>query len=320
MVDNSNLQFNSYALQNGNIPKAQEGQRGIPLTLDFTAQTAWLLDLKVAQAQAHVSYIQTIYIDNSQNTATLSVSAGTNGQVITIPPKSQAYLPILAVTPPVLRVSTAGGVFIPLQLLNFPVTPCVWNCTNPVMTINADGSVSTEDFKLGPLVGNWNGFGNSLAVADLGLQTLIASPSGSAGLNVNVISGGGGGGNIYTGINGVLNSGLASLNLYTPTVGQKFVVNDLSVYADPDANITTGGFLNVRIADDVTADMFIVRVWLPGAAAAPTIPTGGVPLFSMNDMNWKSSTANNKLKVTTSAAINGSGGGIRVVATVRSEA
>lgn len=311
-----NGQYNSFGIQNGMLPGAQEGPRCLPLNLDFrNAITAISLDMKIAQSVGHLSFVQTIYVDNSLNTKSFSVNAGTNGQIITVGPGCQGYIPILAINPPVLIASSNGGIVVPIQLLNFPVSPAVWNCNTPVFTFDGAGDLKVTDVALDALAGNWNGYGQSLATADLGVQSLISNIGGAGNaLNVNVLTGGGGGGTVQDPPAQVqVNNGLSQATVFTPTAGKSFVCTSLQVVAEPFAHTTTAGEVTINIETGSTA-LWSATVWLPNAAPAPTVLTPEAVLIQLSGLAWKGAAVNDVLKVACSATINGSGGGIRVIA------
>lgn len=159
----------SYAVLNGRLPSAQEGPRVMPLLLNFGLATSFLLDLKIAQQQARLSFVQTIYVDNTASAVPFTLQSQTVRQIIQIPAGGQGFVPVLEIESPVFTASSTGGVIVPIFLLNFPVSPAVWQANAPALVV-VNGKLQVSDVILDQLVGNWNSFGNALAVADLGLQ------------------------------------------------------------------------------------------------------------------------------------------------------
>jgi hypothetical protein len=105
------------------IPK--EGPRYVPLAFDFTQFVTYGVDIMLLKQNGHISSIQGLYIDNSTNTAAVSISTG-QGQTITVPPGYQAYLPIVLNDNPKFTV-TSTGTECEMLALNWPVFPQVWN-------------------------------------------------------------------------------------------------------------------------------------------------------------------------------------------------
>lgn len=113
-------------------PPATEGAIAVPVPgLDFSAITfpddEYLLDYSNQQAQGKFTTLQAVYVDNANNGSPLIITVqGSTGQRLIIPANAQAYLPILAQNPFRLTFQSAGNVTVPVELLNFPVAPCVW--------------------------------------------------------------------------------------------------------------------------------------------------------------------------------------------------
>jgi hypothetical protein len=103
-----------------------EGSRAVPLTLDFTAQVQYTLDLQNFIARNLISMVQAIFVDNSNNASPIEISMPNSGQTLIVPPNAQAYLSVLAPNPASFVFLTMGGVIIDITLLNYPVTNCVW--------------------------------------------------------------------------------------------------------------------------------------------------------------------------------------------------
>lgn len=126
MVATPTTQLGQFSTPNGAVPC--EGTKAYPFNLDFTGgKNAYSIDLTQQYNQKQFTTLQCIYADNSANTAPLQIVCSATGQVITFPPMSQGYLPILQPVPPKFIIQTTGGVVIMVQLLNFYVPPTIWN-------------------------------------------------------------------------------------------------------------------------------------------------------------------------------------------------
>lgn len=107
------------------LPKIREEHKAVPLIVDTTADT--VIDLSLVQSQTWIKSVRAIFVDNSQNANGLLIVADRTNQNLHIPKNAQAYLEILTGDPTRLTiVKQASGVLVPIQLLNFPVTNCVW--------------------------------------------------------------------------------------------------------------------------------------------------------------------------------------------------
>lgn len=178
MVDtpiNTNL-FQPLNLKNSAIPS--QGPRGIPMTFDWTVSQSYSCDMSYVTTQKQLEYVQTIFVDNSTNAFAITVKEAMLPQTLTVPPYSQAYLPILSGIQPKLTIASAGATgSTKIVFLNIPVTPSVWSASNTPLVTDASGYLETIDMGLKPLEGNWNSYGNALAVADLGVQAILNGQS-----------------------------------------------------------------------------------------------------------------------------------------------
>ncbi len=105
----------------------EEGPAGIPVNgLDFSLSPAYQKSFQHFMSLNRISMIQAVFIDNSQNTADLFLAIATTNQIIRVPANKQAYLNVLCPNPATLTFMSAGAVVVPVILLNFPVTNCVW--------------------------------------------------------------------------------------------------------------------------------------------------------------------------------------------------
>lgn len=122
--------------QSGRIPvnvytgdKMCEGRKSLPVNIDFSQGANFFLDLSSIQGQGpqkYISSVQTLYIDNVDNTAAIDVVMDVSKQRIRIPAGSEAYIPVLEPNPPKITFTCANPVIVPVQVLNFFVPPYIW--------------------------------------------------------------------------------------------------------------------------------------------------------------------------------------------------
>lgn len=94
--------------------------------LSWTAAGAYTLDPTQSNQLLEVQNIQSIFVDN-YNTGTLIITVGGSGQVLRVPPKSQAFLPLIAGDRPVLTFANAGANgSSQAWLMNVPALGVVW--------------------------------------------------------------------------------------------------------------------------------------------------------------------------------------------------
>lgn len=94
--------------------------------LDFSAAT--IIDYKFAGpiSQGFVGAILGLFVDNSDNAASLFVTMGQTQQRLKIPPSAQGWFPINSMVPDEIRFESAGGVTIKVAFLNFRPEPMMW--------------------------------------------------------------------------------------------------------------------------------------------------------------------------------------------------
>jgi hypothetical protein len=106
-----------------------KGAACVPLTLDFTANTNYSADLSNFVDRGFVSGFQAIFADNSANPSPLQIYNPTTGQSLYVPSNSQGYILFLCPNPAKITFFSNGNVIAYVQLLNFPVSNCVWKVT-----------------------------------------------------------------------------------------------------------------------------------------------------------------------------------------------
>lgn len=115
----------SSALNNGVAPC--EGSKCVPFSCDFNTASQFDFDFTAAQQNGQISSIQTVYVDNSANGNSLTLSIDGTQQTIVVPPNSCGYFLLLAPMATVVHATTTGLVKVYFGFLNFYVPPTVWS-------------------------------------------------------------------------------------------------------------------------------------------------------------------------------------------------
>lgn len=264
------------AYNNASPPK--EGNRAIPVNFDFTTATSYTFDFSQVIAQKKLSFVQTLYIDNSANAQPLTlVIQGTN-QTIIAPPASQGYYAALITGIAKVTIGTTGNVVVPIEFLNFVVAPVVWGTTGSASVVN--GKLQVQDTILeGTVNGTYQQNSNFITASG---QTILPFWRGNQALTVATA---------------------ASPTSIIPAqgVGIGWFISNITVDLTADATIATMGNFTISIQDNATT-IFQVRPFVP--AVVPTILNGSyLRLLSMNDISYNSKTANVALRLSTSAAL-----------------
>lgn len=125
MADQQTNQYVDFPVWNQTIPK--EGPRTIPFTFDFTALSAYSVDLQNQQSRGFIQSVQSVYCRNPGSVAvSIKFGAGANQQ-IDFPPQSAGYLPVMVQNPIKFTATSVGGDSSVLVLLcNVPMPASIW--------------------------------------------------------------------------------------------------------------------------------------------------------------------------------------------------
>ena len=132
--------FQSFGVFDGLMPK--QGPKALPVTIPFSgALTSGTIDLTQQQQSNVISFVQTIYVDNSSNPQPLTWTTGLPGQIMKCPAYSEGYFPVIACNPPVFNFNSTGGVPVQVIFLNIEIDCMVW-------TISPTGTLIVSDLIL----------------------------------------------------------------------------------------------------------------------------------------------------------------------------
>ena len=119
----SNL--NAVQVFNALVPSG--GPKAVVVNLLFSGGTTdFLVDFTLAVAAARMSVVQTFFVDNFANPATLQISCASTGQTLEVPAYSQGFFPVLGSQLPKFAIHTVGGVSVTVIALNVPMPSTVW--------------------------------------------------------------------------------------------------------------------------------------------------------------------------------------------------
>jgi hypothetical protein len=116
------------AVYNALIPP--EGPKIVNIPLDFTTTGSngqpIGVDFTVATLRGAMTVVQTLWADNTANSAPLVVNVSGTGQQITIPPGIEGTFPIFAASKPTLTFNTSTSIIIPCIIANMPMPVGTW--------------------------------------------------------------------------------------------------------------------------------------------------------------------------------------------------
>jgi hypothetical protein len=152
----------SFPAQAGYVPLHP---RFLTYQLDFTTYANLNIDLQRQQSHGRMEFVQSVYIDNSNNQSTLTLKFLGTGQVIVAQPLTQGDYPVKVGTG-IIRfsaVATAGQV-IPIIFSNMPAQGVVWGPTQGVLVTPALTNLAIDIAA--------SAIGNNLLVAGVAATTI----------------------------------------------------------------------------------------------------------------------------------------------------
>lgn len=119
----SSRNINAYPLTARQMPT--NGSKAIERVMDFTAVTTLTQDLMLEEESGHFGDLQSLKIDNSKNAAAFTIAfpgVGAMGDVVTCPPFTILYAPVMVPPGKVIYVATTtGGVKVPVMMFNIEI-------------------------------------------------------------------------------------------------------------------------------------------------------------------------------------------------------
>lgn len=116
----------AFQVFNGRAPSGVP--KVIPLRFDISAVANYYIDLSVDEAFQNIEFIQSVFIDNAENPAAVTLTFEISGQRIIAPPLSQGYYTVFA--PEQTKFTLSTTIHATAQprvlLLNIPVACCIW--------------------------------------------------------------------------------------------------------------------------------------------------------------------------------------------------
>lgn len=280
-----------------NQTQSKRGPIAVPVRVNLVGATAYTLDLATLNNFNTIDFVQTIFVDNSLNTKAVYFYNGVSQQTLVVPPLSQAYLPFLVPNPGRFTITSTGNVVIPIELLNFPVAPAVWNAQNVGFSFDGAGNLLVSD------------------------KTLAQTTLTGSSLNVNVTNAAAGGTDpSYTRFCNQLGGagGAGTLNILTGA--PRYLLHHAAIYISPYCYLRSGvpGTASISIRDE-TNDICVVDFALPGAPPALASMDGGL-LFDFPGLDIRAAADLNRLRIVLSADIGTSSAGAVVTLTAKTSA
>lgn len=128
----------SYEVFNGFAPS--QGSRAMTITPNFALANPFEVNLTQEAALDRLEFVQSFYVDNSANTAALTIFFTQTQQTIVVPAGAQGYVPALCPNSPIFTIRTSGTPTVTVIALNFPVPSYMWNQSISVSVSMAGGN------------------------------------------------------------------------------------------------------------------------------------------------------------------------------------
>ena len=265
------------SVQNQQLPA--EGPKSVPVQIDFSVSQSQTIDLSQLMTQSKLSLVQGLYIDNSTNDVSTSVQVLGTNQLITAPPNTQGYYPILAGIPTKLLVTSASTTaLVPIYILNMPMPAVVWSVLQEAFTF-IGGALEVTDVALDGTVN-----GNAINV--------IPQLQGSSGPIPEFD-----GDTAFTGSTAATGD---STIIAAPGVALAFFLKHLDLSITADAAISGGAAeLTITINDGATIIATAI-VNVPASSGAGFFATR---IMDLGPLNLPSLALNNALTINLSSAL-----------------
>jgi hypothetical protein len=274
------LTYLDVPVKNALIPS--EGPKAIPFSCDFSgAISSYGLDLTTQFTRGVISNVQTIYFDNSQNNAVVTLQFDQLGQTLRLPPRKQGYVPVLAPQNPKMVFSCTGGTGVfSGQLLNVPVDAVIFDSTRDSFVFNNAGYLLVSEPYIDALITN-----NAMAVRNYQhghLDVQIPQMAGTGRYNGRI--------------------GAATTSVLITTGAPRYFIKSVDIGLTGLATLGVAGVLVVSLVDSVGGTIFSCDAYLPAAAAPANVHN---TLLSLNDIIRISFDNNTNLSITLSVALTG---------------
>lgn len=214
---------------NAQVPK--EGPKALPIVCPFTdAITSIQVNMLLTTTLQYMSLIQSAMIDNTKNSAPLTLNFSVLNWTVTIPPNSYAQVSLPVPRNCVITIATEGGVTVPICFMNVPIPAGIWSIGDTVTGGQAIAVAASTTQILGAAGG---------AIGDeLNFVTVIPATKSPGGITIE--DGGAGPVTVFTG-------GATSVSSLVP-----FAIPIQALSRDGAWTITTGADVSVLVNGQFT--------------------------------------------------------------------
>lgn len=225
-----------------------EGPKALQVSMDFSLNNAYEVDLLLNLQRHQISMVQTLFIDNSLSATATTVQIRGSSQQVVCPPKAQGFFPVLVPQPPHFTFVNASPVIVTVIFVNVPVPASVWSILQGGLPIGGTGAILVSDPIIEAAIS-----GNAMSVLN------ITIGNNDIAMRHRI-------GNV--GFSSVINA-VGPTNFGPAGVAGAFIT-DLQCYVTANATFAAAALLTVTLADNTVPGTPIATgtCWIP--AAAPT--------------------------------------------------
>lgn len=107
-----------------------EGPKNVFINVPFsTAAGPYGVDLGQLIRQGLMTCVQTLFVDNSAGSDSVTIQVEGTSQKLVIPPQSQAVVPAFAQKDARFTITSSGSTDVGINFLNVPLPTAVWSAT-----------------------------------------------------------------------------------------------------------------------------------------------------------------------------------------------
>jgi len=165
-------------LQNQPGGQPPEGPKTLPVSLPFTSQvTSFTLNTQQLLAQGAMTAFQSLFVNNSNNSQSLSVSVNISGSTVVIPAGECQWVALLAPSNSTITFQSTGAVTVACQITNFFVQPTGAGGGSSGGSYNSSGQLLVSDPNIEACINN--DVLSTAAYALAGSDVLVPQRSGT---------------------------------------------------------------------------------------------------------------------------------------------
>lgn len=219
------VQGNRVAFKTATNSYPSQGNRELPVTLDFSATGTLFDDIFPEMSASQIETIQSVYIDNSLNAAALSLQFLDTQITITAQPYTQGIYPVISQGALRYKATTTSGIKIPICFSNVEKKASTWGATPGVFIVPPLTNIPVN---FAPLAVGDNILVNGVANTTIKVYRLLFGFGGGA--NIEFYSGPSAGADNLTGVFPLFAGGSiimepSGIAWMTTSVGANLVLN-----------------------------------------------------------------------------------------------